>query len=434
MKKFQILGAALAVAAFACADIAPEPEVTNVTMTQDDTRRVTIGYTLAHAPAVVTIDVQTNAQDGTWASIGGENIQRVAGDVNKVVEGDGAHAITWMPHLSWPGHKITDNGARVVVTAWSPDDTPDYMVLDLASDSTARVAYFPNAGQLPGGILSNKAYRTTHMVMRRIPAANVTWTMGSVAEPGREKDETPHAVTLDRDYYMAVFPTTQAQWDYLVPATNRAAKSTRGPLRPMNNVSYNDVRNSSIEQYNANNNGSYGYPKGPHASSYIGRMRKLSGLADFGIDLPSEAQWEFAARAGHGDGFWGDGTLIRTDASNTDFEGVPGNIRSTGVVDCGLFPPNDWGLYDTVGNVLEWCLDYYEADITGLGGAVNAAGEQTATGNAPVSSSQRVRRSLSYSDTYAWHRSRLAHRARPDDQNSRSYGSGFRLMCYGTLK
>ena len=60
------------------------PVVSDATMEQPTgTREVTITYTLSDAPAVVTLDIQTNATDGTWASIGGENIQRVTGDVWK---------------------------------------------------------------------------------------------------------------------------------------------------------------------------------------------------------------------------------------------------------------------------------------------------------------------------------------------------------------
>ena len=103
------------------------PEVSNVSMAQDAARLVTITYTLADAPAVVTVDVQTNATvDGqtVWASIGGANIQQMAGDVWKKVE-PGEHTVLWRPDLSWPDHRIPDGGARTVVTAWSLDNQPD---------------------------------------------------------------------------------------------------------------------------------------------------------------------------------------------------------------------------------------------------------------------------------------------------------------------
>lgn len=435
MNKHVVALASALAAGAVWAEAAVEPQVSEVTMTQDASRQVTISYVLANGPAVVTVDIETNAHDDVWASIGGENIQRLAGDVNKVVSENGAHTITWRPDLSWPDHKVADNGARAVVTAWSLDNTPDYMVIDLAKVSGQRVAYYPNVGQIPGGILANTAYRTTLLPMRRIPAANVTFTMGSVSEVGREKDETTHPAKLDRDFYMAVFETTQGQWDCVVTSTNRAvAAGAVNPLYPMTYVSYNDVRNSSIDKYNADNNKEYGYPNGPHASSFLGRLNTLTGLADFGFDLPGEAQWEFACRAGNGEGYWNNGVLINRKDTNESHDDLPGNVYSSTMIPmvCGSFPPNSWGLYDMHGNAWEWCLDYYEADITDLNGAINANGEQTAHGKAAVAS--RVRRSSSFSTMLAWHRARSAHRIKFATQDDRREANGFRLICYGTLK
>ena len=79
--------------------LAAVPVVSDVSMTQDASRRVTITYTLSDASAVVTVDIQTNATGSTWASIGGENIQQMTGDVWKKVE-TGSRTIKWRPDLS----------------------------------------------------------------------------------------------------------------------------------------------------------------------------------------------------------------------------------------------------------------------------------------------------------------------------------------------
>ena len=93
-----------AVAAMTTATLtAAVPEVSNATMTQAADRLVTITYNLADAPAVITLDIQTNNTQGTWTSIGGANIQNVTGDVWKKVE-TGSHTIQWRPDLSWPDH------------------------------------------------------------------------------------------------------------------------------------------------------------------------------------------------------------------------------------------------------------------------------------------------------------------------------------------
>ena len=79
------------------------PEVSDVTMTQSATRRVTITYRLSDAPAVVTLDIQTNANtsaaadDPGWTSIGGKNICNAQGDVWKKVSGKDTYTITWQP-------------------------------------------------------------------------------------------------------------------------------------------------------------------------------------------------------------------------------------------------------------------------------------------------------------------------------------------------
>ena len=162
------------------------PEVTVTEFSQADDRTVTVKYSLVNAPAVVTMDVETNGPSG-WVSIGGEAIcgtygAAPTGDVWKKIDNDGTdYKITWHPDLTWADHKITDNNARVVVTAWALDNTPDYMAINLASSGDDAIRYYPGAGFVPGGVLGNKAYRTTSLLMRKIMAKGVTYTMGASA-------------------------------------------------------------------------------------------------------------------------------------------------------------------------------------------------------------------------------------------------------------
>ena len=136
------------------------PVVSNVTMTQSDaSRMVTITYRLTE-DAVVTLDVQTNATPNAatgWTSIGGEAVCNAQGAVWRKVtsadaDGSGNYTITWRPDLSWTdefgkGFKIPDGCAKAVVTAWATNNTPDYMVVDLAAEKTVR--YYPAADFLP---------------------------------------------------------------------------------------------------------------------------------------------------------------------------------------------------------------------------------------------------------------------------------------------
>ena len=406
---------AVASAAFATQFAGAVPVVSSVDMNQSS-KTVVITYTLLGEDAVVTLDVQTNANtsaaanDPGWTSIGGAAVSNAKGDVWKKVE-TGSRRITWRPDQSWPDHVIADGGARAVVTAWSLDNTPDYMAVDITTTGGAgRQTYYPAADFVPGGV-SNSLYKTTTLLMRKIMAKDVTWTMGSVAEVGRESwREMTHQVTLANNYYIGVYPVTQTQWQQ-VTGYNPSNFTTERTMRPVENVSYTDIRQGQGSASSAAPATGGVYPADPDSGSFLGLLRNKTGI-DF--DLPSEAQWEFAARAGYGEGYWGDGSAMRIGSDNKDaaFDMLGRNQYNGGKIgaDCsedppancgvangtaivGSYLPNAWGLYDVYGNVWEWCLDYYAYDITALNGAVNTAsvnGNRVAKGgswggSAPIS-------------------------------------------------
>ena len=435
------------------------PEISGVTMTQDASRRVTISYTLSEAPAVVTMDVQTNyTENGTtkWASIGGENIQHVTGDVWQKIE-TGARTIHWRPDLSWPDHKIADGGVRAVVTAWALDNTPDYMVVDVSAAAQPNTQkYYPSAEFLPGGILANETYRKTALVMRKIMAKDVLWTMGSTTlETQRQSNkEATHQVTLTNNYYIGVFPVTQSQWDLIQPS--RLAPSyfynvTDRAMRPVEYVCYNEIRNtvstsSSSDTVAANT--AYYWPADPNPSSFLGKLRTRTGL-DF--DLPSEAQWEFAARAGNGDTKWGDGTGILNADKDTNldllgrykFDGghvQDGSSYSNPAQTCGAtngtaivgsYAPNDWGLYDVHGNVWEWCLDWYEDNINAHGGKVNINPDAPAKTLSGANGQYRVFKGGSWGDPAGSSRPAYHHGWQAQ---LRTKWYGFRVACTAGLR
>ena len=254
------LAGAASLATFAAAD--DTPVVSNVTMSQQQPGRlVTITYQLANAPAVVTLDVQTNCTENgavKWASIGGEAVCNAQGDVWKKVGTAGSTfngTIKWRPDLSWEGHMIAAGGARALVTAWSLDNTPDYMVVDIstaAKPDTQR--YYPAVEFLPGtvpgqkgAITNNPAYKTSKLVMRKIMAKDVEWTMGSTqTESQRPSDisEATHQVMLTNNYYIGVFEVTQSQWNNIATNSGRRATyyATEAAMRPMETVSMDDMR------------------------------------------------------------------------------------------------------------------------------------------------------------------------------------------------
>lgn len=387
------------------------PEVTNVSVSQPNgSGRTEITYSLVNGPAVVTMDIETNGPSG-WVSIGLENVygtmKAVSGDVNKIVSGTTGR-IRWAAHKTWADRTIADGGLRAVLTAWPTDDTPDYMVVDLnaGSDSADRIRYYVSANALPGGgLLGNVAYRTTHLVLKKVVAKGVPWTMGQVNEfvsGGDAAKEKAHEVTLDHNYYMAVFPLTQRQGILITGDANlRCSFPIDGDMRILDRINFRTGDDSG------NYARGVGYPADPADNSILGKLRtRTANAVDF--DLPSEAQWEYAAKAGCGEGYWGRRDMPIDLASTNGFNyavdpNLPGRyvytqatpwVRitsggdtladwlanrdhldpSNGIPIAGSYAPNNWGFYDLFGSVREWCQDLFQDDITGLNGAINVNG------------------------------------------------------------
>lgn len=425
-----VAGSVLLVSATALA--AGLPEVSSVTMSQADNRKVTIGYTLKNSAAVITLDIQTNctmaAGVTNWVSIGGQNIDCFSADSavwRKVEAGD--HTITWSPHHSWAGRKIGPNGIRAVVTAWDLTNTPDYMVVDLLQTGGENPPrYYPAADYLPGGLLKNQDYCTTKLVMRKCPAKGVTWTIGSINEDPSRPNEKPREITLDSNYYIAVFPMTLGQWQIVYSKWKITTYPQQEAVRPVRNVAYNVLRCN-----NANNTDYYGgsYPDDPTAYSFLGELRKRTGI-DF--DLPSDAQWEYAARAGQGSGYWNNGKPIL--ALTGEDKNLPGWYKANSSADStspfynapcrvGMFEPNAWGIYDIHGNVCEFCLDAYIDKPTSSTGAVYVPAANMSTANKVVRGGAYAYDPGSSRSAYRW----------SWNPTTQSVAFGFRVACKAGL-
>ena len=395
---------------------APVIRESSVTMTQNaSSREVTIAYTLEEEPAIVTVDIRTNN-----VSIGGGNLWYFRGDVNKVVK-TGPRTITWRPDKAWPGHRI-ESGVTAVVTAWATNTPPDYMVVSLVAAKTVR--FYADAGSLPGGV-TDDLYKTDMIVMRKCPAANVEWRMGSpTSETGRVDDrETAHLVTLKDDYYIGVYPVTQRQYERVWktrPAFHSLDKDYA--TRPVENVVYTSWRGSG-----------YVWPTSGHDVNMdytaTGAFRKLTGIA---FDLPTEAQWEFACRAGCGAALYsgkeleaasGDsanvGELARYAASTLGPDAADCEAANAGTAKVGSLAPNAWGIYDMLGNVWELCLDYYQKNPTGYD--VETGPETGASG--------RVRRGGCYTSPANLCRSAFRSNIDANGSTSDNRAIGVRFAC-----
>jgi formylglycine-generating enzyme required for sulfatase activity len=167
--------------------------------------------------------------------------------------------------------------------------------------------------------------------MRLVWVPPGTFLMGSPpGEEGRGDDETAHRVTLTRGFYLGAGPVTQAQWRAVMgPDPSRF----RGDDRPVENVCWYDC-----QQF----------------------CRQLSRLDRRRYRLPTEAEWEYACRAGTTTPFFF-GETLTTDQANFDgnyaYGAGPRGKNRKETTPVGTFPPNAWGLFDLHGNVWEWCSD-----------------------------------------------------------------------------
>ena len=449
---------AILLAAAACADPA-DPQISNVRLNQNSiSRRVTVKYDLDEA-AVVTMDVLTNG-----VSIGGANIQHVSGDCFRQVAAGNDHIVEWDPYLSWPDQKFGAGVVSVRMTAWALDNTPDYMAVDITATGGADTqTYYPAADFVPGGV-TNGIYKTTKLLMRKIMAKGVEWTMGSTTLETQNRQaarEATHQVTLTNNYYIGVYEVTQSQWSQVATNSTISANfTTERFMRPMEKVCYNEIRlkYDSNAAATADEIANYSWPKKPNPSSFLGLLRSKTGL-DF--DLPSEAQWEFAARAGNGVGYWNDGSAILNTNPDDNlkllgrYERNGGKVLSgtsyidpaascdvtNGTAIVGSYLPNAWGLYDMHGNVWEWCLDWSQDNIATAkdasdelyGGRVNIDPSNPANylSGASASGAARVRRGGSWNNAAGVCRPAIRS---SDAPTTRNICYGFRVLCTAGLQ
>ena len=246
----------------------------------------------------------------------------------------------------------SENGFRIVC---HPQEDL-YVVVDLSGGPDA--TNYPVRYSAVGPDLNDDTCRTTELWLRKIPKG--TFIMGSPEdEVGRFYNERQHEVTLTQDYYMGVFECTQKQWE-LVMGDNPSYFN--GDCRPVECVSYDMIRGTSTTA-------GAGWPAYGHivdATSFMGKLQAKTGLT---FDLPTEAQWEYACRAGTTTAFNSGKNLTPTTVDSNMAEvgrylynrsdNKGGYSQHTMV---GSYLPNAWGLYDMHGNVFEWCLDWFESN------------------------------------------------------------------------
>lgn len=258
-----------------------------------------------NVPLAVTARVQTESHTA-------ENLSRVA------VCPNGAYRVYW--NMAKDG--VTVNVQKGIVKVVSPI----YCIVDLSSGPNARkypVTYLigePNRG------FNVMDFKTTKLVLKHV-------------EAGMYKMQNYSNVFLSKPFYMGLFEVTQKQWS-LVMGENPSKHS--GDALPVASVSYDMIRGSSEGAKWPSSNA-------VDADSFLGKLRMKTGIE---FDLPTEAQWEYACRADttttYSYGIWANGAYMwYNDNANSQTHEV------------GTKKPNPWGFYDMLGNICEWCLDWY---------------------------------------------------------------------------
>lgn len=313
---------------------ATTPTITGVTAQQRYpwNGKVDISYT-------VTGDIAEEAkQQAVLTSLKVTAIDMVANTTNTATQlsGDlsleeGTHAIIW--DMNADG--LTFKSSNVAFNVLCETTPATYCVIDLSAGADATSYPVTCLAEPPSGGFNVDAYKTTKLVLKRLEAG--TFIMGE------DQANESHRVTLTKSFFCGLFEVTQKQYE-LVTGANPCSSTSRGKgnTYPVHCVSYNMIRGSSKGAK---------WPSSPavDSSSFMGKLRARTGL-DF--DLPTEAQWEYACRAGTTT------TYSYGNSANGSYMWYSSNSGSK-THPVGSTSTNPWGIYDMHGNVWDWCLDWH---------------------------------------------------------------------------
>jgi len=203
------------------------------------------------------------------------------------------------------------------------------------------VVAFPTLSPATGSTLPEHV-NSVQMEFVLIPSG--TFSMGSKDhEEGSSKEKPRHNVRISKSFYLGKFEVTQKQWQAVMGVEHPS--NFLSPNRPVDEVSWNDVQR------------------------FIQKLNEVEKVHSY--RLPTEAEWEYAARAGSEAAFsFGD---ISADEQLRKYAWYEANAEKQSHP-VGILQPNVWGLYDMYGNVSEWVQDLYDRNYYSISPEVDPKG------------------------------------------------------------
>ena len=411
--------------------------------------KVRVEYIVSGATAPQDVSVAISQDEQAVDVSGTDRATFLVGDLHGVANGVHSFAID-ADQLPASVRKDADVTVSLAL-ADSPAGMTDaiYMIVDLVNASN--ITYVSRADLLDGkygtyetdysafgsnfstplscpivwtGVTNDVKYMTTHMVLRKISVANQAIAIGTSKASSwsgygtRDKERT---VKLTSDYWIGVFEVTQEQYAKMGVAAvaHRFNNAAYAATRPAETIKYDSLRGTNLGA-KWEKGVSIATARQVDNNTWFDVFRKRTGLER--LDLPSGAQWEIACMAANtstplysGENY---ATTSIKDNSNTKdanldklarykwnggYTNVWGNASypapeadcdtSLGTAKVGSYAPNAYGLYDMLGNVSEWALDYLESDPD------NTVVQVNPMGGTKSDNGRRVRRGGGWSDT-----------------------------------
>ena len=356
----------------------------------DVTYTVSGGETLNPSQAWLTLEVTDRKTGETFRA------QSLGGPLPSA---SGQHHVVW--NAADDGRTtVSDELTAKIVKVTMPEK---YVVIDLSGGFYAPRFPVSYLDAPPEGGVNTPEYKTTKLVLRYLPAGS--FIMGSpYDETGREATETQHPVTLTHPFYFALFDLTRGPFERIMGHSALNEKG-HGEMRPMDEYHSTNLR---------------GEGQGVTSYKLLGLLSAKTGLS---FEWPTDAQWEYACRAGTTTARY---TGVQTDADLSTIarwktSSAADKAKHTDYhTDVGSYAPNPWGLYDLYGNVWEYTRDYAVADASVL-----PAVDPCQLVRADPDSQQRIVRGGSYASDSATCRSACR---RTISQRESTAGYGCRLV------